>query len=107
MNAALLEKSRREEEGDTIYAIDVVSEEVLLDDAFLGSGYGVPTVAGQTAIEMLARTEGVLADPVYTGKALAGLLALVRGGRFSADDTVVFIHTGGAPALFADLPSVA
>jgi 1-aminocyclopropane-1-carboxylate deaminase/D-cysteine desulfhydrase-like pyridoxal-dependent ACC family enzyme len=83
----------------------IASEDVLLDDAFLGGGYGVPSAAGQTAIEMLARAEGVLADPVYTGKALAGLLALVRGEAFSADDSVVFIHTGGAPALFADLPA--
>jgi L-cysteate sulfo-lyase len=85
----------------------IANEDVLLDDAFLGGGYGVPSSAGQTAIELLARTEGVLADPVYTGKALAGLLDLVRAGAFSADDSVAFIHTGGAPALFADLPSPA
>jgi 1-aminocyclopropane-1-carboxylate deaminase/D-cysteine desulfhydrase-like pyridoxal-dependent ACC family enzyme len=82
----------------------IAREDVQLGDGSLGGGYGVPSVAGETAIKMLARTEGVLVDPVYTGKALAGLVALVRGEAFSDDDSVVFIHTGGAPVLFADLP---
>jgi L-cysteate sulfo-lyase len=78
--------------------------EVLLDDSCLGAGYGLPSPAGQAAIELLAGTEGVLADPVYTAKGLAGLLGMVRKSAFSARDSVAFIHTGGAPALFADLP---
>ena len=87
-----------------IGAGSISAAEVVVDDACLGAGYGIPSPAGQAAIELLARTEGVLADPVYTGKGLAGLLALVRDGAFSGDETVVFIHTGGAPAIFADLP---
>lgn len=75
---------------------------VLIDGATIGDGYGVPSPAGQAAAALLARTEGILADPVYTAKALAGLLAAVRQGRFRTRDTVVFIHTGGVPALFAD-----
>ena len=67
----------------------------------LVGGYGVATPEGQAAIELLARTEGVLADPVYTGKGLSGLLSLVRAGRFAPGESVVFLHTGGAPALFA------
>ncbi len=78
---------------------------VRIDDSQLGAGYGVPSAAGQAAIDLLARTEGLLADPVYTGKALAGLLAMIRAGRFEEDAAVVFIHTGGTPALFADLPA--
>ena len=53
------------------------------------------------AVEIAARDEGIVLDPVYTGKAMAGLLAHAREGRFARDDTIVFLHTGGAPALFA------
>ena len=53
------------------------------------------------ARDLAARHEGLLLDPVYSGKAMAGLIDLVRRGRFGADETVVFIHTGGTPALFA------
>jgi D-cysteine desulfhydrase/L-cysteate sulfo-lyase len=53
------------------------------------------------AVTLCARLEGLLLDPVYTGKAMAGLIALVRGGAIRADETVVFWHTGGTPALFA------
>jgi 1-aminocyclopropane-1-carboxylate deaminase/D-cysteine desulfhydrase-like pyridoxal-dependent ACC family enzyme len=75
---------------------------VAIDDRALGSGYGQSTAEAQQATGLLARTEGVLADPVYTGKALAGLLVVVREERLSSDEVVVFLHTGGAPALFAD-----
>jgi D-cysteine desulfhydrase len=53
------------------------------------------------AVKLFARTEGILLDPVYTGKAAAGLLGLIRQGRFSKTDRVLFVHTGGAPSLFA------
>ena len=64
-------------------------------------GYGIPTPEGLSAIRLLARLEGLLLDPVYTGKAMAGLVAMVRAGRFSDEENVVFLHTGGWPALFA------
>lgn len=67
----------------------------------LGDGYGVPTTAGAEAMRLLARTEGVVLDPTYTGKAFAGLLAMLREGLLRDSEVVVFIHTGGAPALFA------
>lgn len=79
----------------------VDERDVIIEGSALGASYGAPTTEGQAAIHLLARTEGVLADPVYTGKGLAGLLSLVRAGRFTANDMVIFIHTGGAPALFA------
>ena len=90
--------------GEVAAEIDapaVAPEGVLVDGSMLGAGYGSPTAEAQAAIELLARSEGVFADPVYTGKALAGLCALVRGGVFGPGDAVVFIHTGGGPALFA------
>lgn len=68
-----------------------------------GPGYARPFAAAQTAVELAARSEGLLLDPVYSGKALAGLIDLIRAGRFSADQHVVFLHTGGWPSLFADL----
>jgi D-cysteine desulfhydrase family pyridoxal phosphate-dependent enzyme len=79
--------------------IDAGQVEVL--DAYVGPGYGVVSHDGREAIELLARTEGIMLDPVYTGKAMAGLIDQVRQGHFSADDNVVFVHTGGAAAVFA------
>jgi D-cysteine desulfhydrase/L-cysteate sulfo-lyase len=75
-------------------------EAVEVDDTFVGGGYGVPTPASTDAMYLSARTEGLLLDPVYTAKAMAGLVARVRGGEFRADHTVLFWHTGGLPALF-------
>jgi 1-aminocyclopropane-1-carboxylate deaminase/D-cysteine desulfhydrase-like pyridoxal-dependent ACC family enzyme len=72
-----------------------------VDDEFVGGGYGVPTKASQEAIELLARTEAIFLDPTYTAKAMAGLVARVRRGGFSSNETVLFWHTGGQVALFA------
>ena len=66
-----------------------------------GPAYGVPHAATVEAIRLAARFEALLLDPVYSGKGLAGMIALIRAGRWSADEDVVFLHTGGAPALFA------
>ena len=62
--------------------------------------YGAPTDATRAALELAARTEGLVLDPVYTGRALAALVARARDGRLDADRPVVFLHTGGLPALF-------
>ena len=67
----------------------------------IGPGYGKLSEGGIEAIETLARTEGILLDPMYSGKALAGLMADVRAGRYRAGESIVLIHTGGTPALFA------
>ena len=72
-----------------------------MDGRFVGGGYGLMTDASRDAIHMVARTEGLLLDPVYTGKAAAGMIAHTGEGRFTNDDTVVFVHTGGVPSLFA------
>lgn len=82
-------------------AVEVTSEDVRVDDGHVGDGYSLPTAGMVEAVKLFARLEGVLLDPVYTGKAAAGLLALVRGGAFDPDGDVVFVHTGGWPALFA------
>ena len=68
---------------------------------FVGPGYGHPTPDGLRAGRLLARTEAVFLDPVYTGKAMAGLLDLIRSGQIGEDEVIVFVHTGGGPSLFA------
>ena len=79
--------------------------EIVLTDDQRGLAYGVPTAAGTAASELLARTEGIFVDPIYTAKALAELIARVRDGRLSG--TVVFWHAGGTPGLFEVLPTAA
>ncbi len=76
-------------------------EEIPIFDEWLGPDYGIPTPEGMEAIELAARCEGLLVDPVYTGKALAGTRGLACRGELASQETVVFWHTGGAPALFA------
>jgi D-cysteine desulfhydrase/L-cysteate sulfo-lyase len=66
----------------------------------VGEAYGVPTDAGLEAIRLLARCEVVFLDPVYSGKAMAALIAHVRAGELDPDDAVIFLHTGGGPSLF-------
>ncbi len=76
-------------------------DDLIVYDDYVGERYGIPTPEGLDAIKIMARTEGVLLDPVYTGKAMAGLIGLIRQKRFRRDQNVVFWHTGGQPALFA------
>ena len=80
-------------------AAPVPREAVLVDDRFVGPGYGVPAPGTIEALRMAAREEGLLLDPVYSGKAMAGLVALIREGAIASGETVLFIHTGGAAAL--------
>jgi D-cysteine desulfhydrase family pyridoxal phosphate-dependent enzyme len=75
-------------------------EELITDQGFIGEGYGIPTKQGLEAIALLARTEGVLLDHCYTSKAMAALIDHVRTGELAPSDTVVFLHTGGVPAIF-------
>ena len=76
-------------------------EKVVCFDAYIGAGYSRPTAAMVEAIDLLAKTEGILLDPVYTGKQMAGLIDLARTGYFKPEDKVLFLHTGGSPALYA------
>ncbi len=78
----------------------VAREDVCVDDAYLGPGYGRVDTATMEAIGIAARAEGLLLDPVYTGKSFAGLIGLARQGVFGGGKNVVFVHTGGTPALF-------
>ncbi len=80
----------------------VKPDQVLVNADYCTSGYGVLTEAEREAIFLFARTEGILLDPVYTGRAAAGLIDLIRKGSFKRSETVLFWHTGGQPALFAD-----
>ena len=75
--------------------------DIAIDDGFVGEAYGVRTPEGLAAIQLLARTEAILLDPVYSGKAMSALIAHIRAGEFSPDDAVLFLHTGGGPSLFA------
>ena len=90
----------------------VARSDVVANGDYVGPGYGLPTEGMADAVKLLARTEGILLDPVYSGKAMAGLIDLIGKGQFDKDANVVFIHTGGAAGLFAypdafGLPGVA
>lgn len=106
-----VESDRREQEtlaalqvADTLrllgHAGVVPAGQVTVMDDFVGPGYARPTDAMREALRLAARFEGLVLDPVYTGKAFAGLLALARSGRFGKDQSLLFVHTGGAPGLF-------
>jgi D-cysteine desulfhydrase len=80
---------------------EVPRDAVLCFGDYFGPGYSIPTPEMAEAVRMLARTEGILLDPVYTGKAMAGLIDLSRKGFFRKDENILFVHTGGSPALYA------
>ena len=76
-------------------------EAVLCFGDYVGAGYSLPTPGMIEAVKLLARTEAILLDPVYTGKTMAGMIDLVRKGYFKKDENILFVHTGGSPALYA------
>jgi len=82
-------------------AIAVDDDDLRITGDFVGERYGVPTAEGIAMIQLLARTESILLDPVYTSKAMAALLADIRRGEIDPAGSVIFLHTGGGPALFA------
>lgn len=81
--------------------INIEAGDVICDDRFLAPGYGHPNPSTQAAIETLARREGILLDPTYSGKAFAAVLDALEKDEFGSDDHIVFLHTGGTPSLFA------
>jgi D-cysteine desulfhydrase len=80
---------------------EIPRDAVLCFGDYVGRGYSIPTREMAQAVRLLARTEGILLDPVYTGKAMAGLIDLSRKGFFHKSENVLFVHTGGSPALYA------
>ncbi|HEY7899664.1 MAG TPA: D-cysteine desulfhydrase [Caulobacteraceae bacterium] len=104
-------RERAEQEGlvrlltrdcsDLLEIIAPKNRDIVCLDDWVGPGYSLPTPAMVEAVRLTASLEGVLLDPVYTGKAMAGLIGLIRQKRWRSDETVIFLHTGGAPALFA------
>ena len=88
--------------------IDAVipQDAVLCFDEYVGPGYSRPTPQMAEAVRLLARLEGILMDPVYTGKAMAGLIDLVRKGYFKKEENILFVHTGGSPALYVYMKDI-
>jgi len=82
-------------------AVRVQPQDIDITGDYIGPGYAVPTPMGMQAITLLARTEAILLDPTYTAKAMAALIDHVGQGAYSSDQAIVFVHTGGSPALFA------
>lgn len=80
--------------------VTIAPDEIVVEGNFSGEGYGIPTDAGLEAIHLLAKTEAIFLDPVYTGKAMSALIAHVREGRYTPKQSIVFMHTGGTPSLF-------
>lgn len=81
----------------------VAREDIVCFDQYVGPGYSLPTDSMVEAVKLFAKTEAILLDPVYSGKAAAGLIDLVRKGHFPKGSNVLFLHTGGSPALYAYL----
>ena len=79
----------------------ISSEMLHLNEHYLGGGYGVYGPLEHEAISLVAKQEGIFLDPVYTGRAMGGLIDLIRAGTLNSEDTVLFWHTGGTPSLFA------
>jgi 1-aminocyclopropane-1-carboxylate deaminase/D-cysteine desulfhydrase-like pyridoxal-dependent ACC family enzyme len=80
----------------------LTANEISADESFIAPGYGLPSTAGREALNLLATTEAILLDHVYTAKALAALIADVRAGRYQPGSALIFLHTGGVPAIFAE-----
>ncbi|WP_445505957.1 D-cysteine desulfhydrase [Niallia sp. 03190] len=87
--------------GNHLHIDNLSRKDIQCFDEYVGDGYAIPTKEMMEAVRLTASTEGILLDPVYTGKAMAGLIDLIRKGTFKKEDNIVFIHSGGAPALYA------
>lgn len=98
---ARLEKLAHETITRLDLKLELLTQDIIVSDDYIGPGYGIPTPACVEAIRLLARTEGIFLDPVYSGKAMAGLIDLIRRGEINHQHKILFLHTGGAPSLFA------
>ncbi|MHA1221337.1 MAG: D-cysteine desulfhydrase family protein [Candidatus Heimdallarchaeota archaeon] len=88
-------------ENDWSLNLDIASDEIILLDQYYGQGYGVPNQQMIDAVKLVAKLEGIFLDPVYSGKAMVGLIDLVETEEIAPDSNVLFLHSGGSPALFA------
>jgi len=86
---------------DKLNIPEIPREKILVDDRYVGEGYGVPNEGTLEAINLLAQMESILLDPVYSGKGMAGLISMIRKGIFKKGQKILFLHTGGSVALFA------
>ena len=86
---------------DKLNIPEISREKILVDDRYVGEGYGVPNEGTLEAINLLAQKESILLDPVYSGKGMAGLISMIRKGIFKKGQKILFLHTGGSVALFA------
>ncbi len=84
---------------------NIKREDIVCFDEYVGDGYSIPTDSMVEAVKLFARTEGILLDPVYSGKTAAGLIDLIRKGHFPKDSNILFLHTGGSPALYTYMDS--
>jgi 1-aminocyclopropane-1-carboxylate deaminase/D-cysteine desulfhydrase-like pyridoxal-dependent ACC family enzyme len=82
--------------------LQILPEEIQVNDVYTGDGYGIMNDRDHQAIQLFAKQEGILLDPVYTGRAAGGMLDLIQSGFFTPGQRVLFWHTGGTPGLFAD-----
>jgi D-cysteine desulfhydrase len=98
---ARLTRLTHETAGHLELDINLGPNDLSVYGGYIGPGYGIPTQAGMAAIRLVAQTEGIILDPVYTGKAMAGLIDLIRRGELNPHHKILFLHTGGAPSLFA------
>ena len=80
---------------------DAALARIEIRDQYYGEGYGIPTSAMEEALALTAQMDSILLDPVYTGKAMAGMIDMIRAGEFHKQQAITFLHTGGSPALFA------
>lgn len=94
----LAERTYRHVMGNS--SLTIPKDRVTVYDEYVGEGYSLPTKGMEEAVTLFARTEGILLDPVYSGKAAAGFLDLVRKGAFPSGSNVLFLHTGGAPTMY-------
>jgi len=81
-------------------SVDIADDEIIVDDAYTGGAYAVPTKAANEAIKLTASMEGLILDPIYTGKGMAGILDHLAKDKLPRSEPIVFVHTGGGPALF-------
>ncbi|PWC18326.1 D-cysteine desulfhydrase [Brenneria roseae subsp. roseae] len=105
-------RAPKEKQEENVYALaqrtwqllgipgEIPRDAVNVNSDYVGKGYGIPTEGTLEALRLLAQLEGILLDPVYSGKGMAGLIDLIRQGHFRSDENIVFIHTGGSAGLF-------